>query len=486
MMKKLTLILGVIIVGLVLFIMTIDLNNYKPKLEESVKNALGYDLKIDGDISLSFSPIGVSIADVSMAVPNKKAFVSFESFDVALEFMPLLKQELKVNYILLSKLDLNIIKMKNGKTNFELEKEKKPESSKPAPTTKEEEPAKLPLINVTQVRLEHANIHFTDEIFNTKADLKDVDIKINDISLDSTKQRLKSIALKGEVDIKQITYNKYNIYNTTLDFDLKDAIANLNSMRYTIFDSQATAKARVDMSSKELKVSLEKLIPNLKLENFSKEILKKDLLKGTINAKVNLTFTGDNELTAKKTAKGTILLDAQDIGIKGYDIDKIVKSYNTLKKGDLKETGASFLSSALENTAKGKDTFTTLKGGTTAVKQLHVKIDIANQTAHLNDVALSTPHNRVAIKGSINIVNETLKEVSIAILDKKGCASYSQSISGSLKKPNTQSLISADKVSAEQVQEAVSIISSLFGKKKEPKKEKKKCQVFYKGAVKHP
>ena len=488
-MKKLTLGLGLVIVSLVLFIANINLNQYKPKIEQAVKDASGYDLKINGDISTSFSPVGISVADVSISVPNKKPFATFSGFDAALELMPLLKQEVKINYVVLSNLDLNIEKMKNGKTNLDLIASEKSTKEKPTSTEETQEPSKLPLVNVTEVRLENANITYMDNISNAKANVKNINITINDISLDSTKEKLKSIALKGDVNIKQITYNKYNIYNTTLDFDLKDAIANLNSMKYTMFDSQATAKARVDMSGKEPKISVEEIVPNLKLENFSKEILEKDLLKGVVNAKANISFTGADELSAKKTAKGYILLDGQGVGVKGYDIDKIVKSYNALKSGDLKKAGASFLSSAMDNAAKGKGAFDDLQGGTTAIERLHVKIDIAKKVATLSDIAIATLNNRVAVKGAINIVDESLKGVKIAILDKKGCASYSQGVSGSLSNPNAKSLTSKDGVSQEQVEEVVNMVSSFFGKKKKKKEVKnsnENCKVFYTGVVKHP
>jgi len=488
-MKKLTLILGLVIVGLVIFVATMDLNQYKPKIEQAVKDASGYDLKINGDISTSFSPIGISVADVSVAVPNQKAFATFKSFDVALELMPLLSKEVKVNYVVLSDLNLNIVKMKNGKTNFDVVVPKKATKVEETSTNEAEEPTKLPLVNVTEVRLDNANITYVDNISNSKANVKNLNVTINDISLDSTKEKLKSIALRGDVKIAQITYNKYNIYNTTLDFDLKDAVANLNSMKYTIFDSQASAKARVDMSGKIPKISVEELIPNLKLENFSKEVLEKELLQGVVNAKVNISFVGADELSVRKTAKGVILFDGQNVGVKGYDIDKIVKSYNALKSGDLKKAGASFLSSAMDNASKGKGAFDNLKGGTTAINRLHVKIDIAKKVATLSDVAIATVNNRVAVKGAINIVDESLKGVTVAILDKKGCASYSQGISGSLSNPKGKSLTSKDGVSQEQVQEVINMVSSFFGKKKEKKAEKKSnenCKAFYTGVVKHP
>lgn len=487
-MKKITIILGLLIVGLIIFIATMDLNKYKPQITQAVKDASGYDLKIDGDISTSFSPIGISVANVSIAVPNQTPFATFKSFDVALELMPLLKQEVKVNYVVLSNLDLKIVKMKNEKFNFEVTKTTSTEIQKETEDKSKtpKEAAKIPLVNVSEVRLENANISFIDNISNAKANVSNINVTINDISLDSTKEQLKSIALKGIVDIEKIQYNKYNIYNTNLNFNLKDAIANLISMKYTIFGSDATANARVDMSGKTPKVSFEETIPNLKLENISKEILEKDLLEGVVNSVAKLSFEGADELSVKKTLQGSVLFDGQKVGIKGYDLDKIVQSYNDMKSGDLKKAGTSFLTNALENSANGKGALSSFEGGTTAVEHLHVEINISKNTATLNDVAISTLKNRVALQGKINIVNESLQGVKVAILDDKGCATFSQGIEGTLSSPKGKSIASS-KVSVEQIEEVVNMVSSFFGKKKktEPKVVKEeKCTVIYNGVVK--
>jgi len=482
--------MGAIIVGLLITIAMLDLNQYKPKLQKVVKESLGYDLKIDGDIKVSFSPVGLSIKNVKLAVPQKEEFVKFDKFGVAVELMPLLSQEFKVKYVVLSNLDLNIKKDKKGKFNYEIKLPKKKNVSKtPKKEIKtKEKKTELPLVNVDEVRLENANITFVDEAVKSKAVVKNVDVIISDISLDSTKEKLKALALKAKVNIKKVAYNKFTVHDISLDFTLKDAIANLVSMKYIVFGSNASANAKVDMSKKVAKVKFEELIPNLKLENFSKEFLENDLLKGVVSSKLKINFKGLDELSAKKSLNGYIILDGKEVGIQGYNIDKIVKSYNDLKSADMKKIGASFLSSALESSAKGKDPLSSFKGGTTALKHLHVKIDFKNAVANLSDVALSSMKNRIAIKGSINLVDESLKGVKVAILDKKGCAKYSQGISGTISNPKAASLKSGE-VTVEQVEEVVGMINSLFGKpkKKAPTKESNKnCKPFYSGVVKHP
>ncbi|WP_458699845.1 AsmA family protein [Sulfurospirillum sp. 1307] len=478
--------MAAIIVGLLVTISMLDLNQYKPKLQEAVKKASGYDLKIDGDIKVSFSPVGLSIKTVKLAVPNKKEFASFDELAVAVEILPLLSSEYKVKYVVLSNLDLNIKKDKNAKFNFEVKPVKKAQEKKEVKQS--DEKAQLPLLNVGQIRLDNANVLYTDEQTKSKASVKNIDVVINDISLNGAKEGLKALALKANVDIKKLTYNKYNVNDISLDFALKNAVATLKSMKYTIFGSKASANAKVDMSGKVAKVDFEELIPNLKLENFSKEILDSDLLKGVVNSELKASFRGLDEKSAKKSMNGYILLDGKSVGINGYDIDKIAQSLSDLKSGDLKKTGTSLLTNALENSASGKDPMGGLKGGTTALNHLHVKADIKNGIVNLSDVAMSSLKNRIALKGSINLVNESLNGVKVAILDEKGCAKYSQGFGGTISNPKGSSL-ETTKVSQEQVQEVVGMISSFFGKSKkkaEPKKAETKCTPFYNGVVKHP
>jgi len=470
MFKKLVIVFGVVIVGLVVAVMMVDLNEYKPKIETAVKDASGYDLKIDGNIGVSFSPIGVSVNKVSVTNPGKGTFAKLGSFDIALELMPLLKQEIKVNYVTLSDLDLNIQKLKNGKFNYEVDTKK--DKKEVAKTEESAEETKLPLINVTEVRLKNANITYIDKQAKSEAKLKTINVVINDIKLDPAKSKLQSIAFRGEVKIDKIEYGKYIVDNTNLTFDMKDAIANVTSMGYTIFDSTASGKASVDLNGKNPKVTFEQKIPNLKLLNVSKIVLQRDLFDGDTNADVKLSFVAGDLNLIKKTLSGNVVLDGQKVILKGYDLDKIAKTYN-----DAKDTKKMDLGSILTNVANAD-----IKGGTTALEHLHVKIDISKKIAKLSDIAITTLKNRVAIKGSANIVSERLNDVQIGLLDAAGCAKFSQTIEGTFSKPSV-------KVDEGMVNTVVNMASSFFGKVAnigQDKKSNEPCKAFYKGVVKHP
>ncbi len=100
---------------------------------------------------------------------GQSAFATFDSFTVAVELMPLLIQEIKVNYVVLSNLNLAIEKMKDGKTNFDVASVKKPVKADSNATAQASEPTQLPLVNVTEVRVQNANISYIDHISKLKS-----------------------------------------------------------------------------------------------------------------------------------------------------------------------------------------------------------------------------------------------------------------------------------------------------------------------------
>jgi len=170
-----------------------------------------------------------------------------------------------------------------------------------------------------------------------------------------------------------------------------------------------------------------------------------------------------------------MLLDGQKVTLKGYDLDKIAKTYNSAK--DAKNMKKANLGAILTNVANAN-----ISGGTTAIEHLHVKIDISKRVAILSDIAVATLKNRVAIKGSTNIVSEKLNNVQIGLLDNKGCAKFSQTIQGTFSKP-------VIKVDESMVTTVVNTVSSFFGKVANiggTKKANGPCKVFYNGVVKQP
>ena len=79
----------------------VDLNRYKPVLEEKVSAATGRSFRIGSDLNLSLFPwAGVSFSDLQLGNPEgfkEDSFVKIDSFEVRVKLLPLLSKSIEVD-----------------------------------------------------------------------------------------------------------------------------------------------------------------------------------------------------------------------------------------------------------------------------------------------------------------------------------------------------------------------------------------------------
>ncbi len=95
----------VVIIGVVIVISTIDVNQYKGEISRVAEEATGRKLIIDGDIGFKLSLIPtVVIEDVKFANASwgsKPDMLSLNKFEVQVSLMPLLSGNIQVNRVML-------------------------------------------------------------------------------------------------------------------------------------------------------------------------------------------------------------------------------------------------------------------------------------------------------------------------------------------------------------------------------------------------
>ena len=136
---------------------------------------------------------------------------------------------------------------------------------------------------------------------------------------------------------------------------------------------------------------------------------------------------------------GTFSLRGDNLAIYTMDLDTVLSKYETSQKFNLVDLGAFFISGPLGTVAlKGYrygDVYHQTQGGQGTITQFISQWKIRDGVADATDCALATHHNRVALKGKLNLVSERYDNVIVALLDDKGCAKFKQGISGSFGSP---------------------------------------------------
>lgn len=177
-----------IIVGLILLLVLvvsaaiffINPNNFKPEITAAVKNNIGRDLVIDGDIKLAFFPsLGLTTGKMTLSNAagfDKQPFASLEESHINVELLPLLSKKIEVSGIVLTKLTLNLTKTPQGVGNWQDLMSRKTTSVTPSSAPLPATTAVLSTFAVGAVVLDHAQINWQNQKTGKHFVIKDVNL----------------------------------------------------------------------------------------------------------------------------------------------------------------------------------------------------------------------------------------------------------------------------------------------------------------------
>jgi AsmA protein len=184
--------------------MFVDVNKYKPQIEEMVTDATGRPFRLGGDLSLSLFPwAGVALSDLHLGNPagfEREDFVSVDSFEVRVKLLPLISKNVEVKKFVLESPQVVLIRGKDGKANWEgLGKPSAPAKEKPK-APEEKKPAQLPIqsLVVGEFLVSNGSILWIDQTAGTKKEIQDFRLELEDVSLDKAIQVSLSAMLDGQ------------------------------------------------------------------------------------------------------------------------------------------------------------------------------------------------------------------------------------------------------------------------------------------------
>ena len=174
-------------------------------------------------------------------------------------------------------------------------------------------------------------------------------------------------------------------------------------------------------------------------------------------------------------------LTGENIFVNGVDIDELIGSLERTKSFNLADAGgfllAGPLGTALSRGANVAGALAGTQGGKSVITKLVSVWKVERGTADAADVALATKKYRIAVKGGLNFVSESFANTVVAVLDDRGCATFSQKIHGTFAHPEV------DKVST--LKSLAAPLTNLLGVGKKLV-EPKTCVPFYTGSVAAP
>jgi hypothetical protein len=471
--KALFLTAGVITLVVLAGILALLLNikNIKPRIETAVSSALEMDFRIKGGMRIAFLPgFGILLKDVSLQKGGSDIF-AIERMTIGLKLLPLARSQIRITHVGVIKPVLSIVRYKNGMFNFGI-----PGDS-----------SLNMFLSLKEVSVSHGNLVFTDETSTGKIEANDFDLSINNFSSDSIASPvpLKNISFTGDARVWIFKIYDFTLMNLVMSAAGEKGRLEINPVSVDILGGTGKGNIHLDVTGSSPHYRLTCILNRISigelLKQYSLRSNPEKSIEGLINFSVDLTATGKNSDEVKRSLNGNVSLNGENLMFYDMDIDALIMKYERSQNFNLVDVGAFALAGPFGPLFTKSFNFVRLyeesQGGKGVIRKLVSVWKVKNGIAEAVDVALASKKHRIAMKGGLNFINEQFLDITVAALDKRGCAVFSEKIRGPFSKPQI---------------EKENIFKSISGSLLNPLKDAwnfiqgEECVVFYSGSVAHP
>ena len=468
--RKVLLIAGGVILAvivLIILILLFGIKALKPRIEATASRALGMDVRIGGGVSVSFFPVfGASIADLT--VKNGGADVAtMAKMKIGLKLLPLIRHRVEISQLELVKPVISIIRQKNGKLNIE---------------TQRGEPSGNP-VTMKKLAISQGSLLFSDLESGGRIELEGVDITARNLSAGGTPGGgpLKTLSFTDDILCRTIKAGNLTLTDLVLRVAGGNGVFDVSHARMRVFGGEGSGTLHADFTGAEPHFRIIYALSRLKIEELLQESPNKKNMEGLANFSADLTARGKTAVEVERSLSGQVSLNGENIGLNSIDIDGVISSLERSQNFNLVDVGGYFLAgplgAVLTRGYKFADLYRESQGGKGVIAKLVSVWKVGNGVAEAVDVAMATKKQRIAMKGGLNFVNSRFENVTVAVLDQRGCAVYSQKVHGPFSRPEI------GKISTLR-----SLTNPLTNLLKSAKKlfDREPCIAFYSGSVAAP
>ena len=402
----------------------VDANAYKPRLEAAVSDALGMQVRVGGKMGISLFPcLLITLDDVH--IRNRGAdLVSASEAMLGIEFLPLLHDEVRVGKIMLKHPGVFIELDRDGKFNFE--------------TTQTS--GTLPALNLARVSVTEGSLIYADRQSGEGFEAGDCRLDLRRLLLSPGKSQdlLRNLAFTAKLACANIQAKDFAVSDLKFSVAAKDGVFDVKPVTMSLFGGQGSGSIRADFSGAVPLYRIEYALPQFRIEEFYKTLSQQKIVEGAMDFSANLSMQGRTTTAMIQTLSGDASLRGENLTLNGSDLDLEFSRYESSQHFNIVDVGAIFLAGPVGLVVTKGYNFASIfkgSGGSSKILKLVSEWRIEHGVAHAQDVAMATKENRIALKGGLDFVDGRFDDVTVALIDAKGCAKLKQKISGPFQKP---------------------------------------------------
>ena len=458
---------GLLVFAAVALILFVDANAYKPRLETAASGAIGMDVRVGGRLGIGFLP-GLLVTLEDVQIHNRGADVaSAKEARLGIDLLPLLQKEVRFGKIALKHARISIERDRDGKFNFE-----NPEAAGGA----------LPPVDLARFSLSDGTLLYADKRSGEGFEAGDCSLEVRRLRLSGGKdsELMKNLSLQAELACGEIRKNDFRVSDLKFSADGKNGVFDLKPVTMRVFGAQGSGSLQADFSGAVPLHHVRFSLSQFHIEEVFKALSPEKVAEGRMDFSANLSMRGKTVNEMRQTMEGQISLRGENLRLNGIDLDQEFSRFESSQNFNLVDVGAFFFAGPFGLVVTKGYNFASLfqgSGGRSEIRTLVSGWKVEHGVAQAQDVAMATNENRIALQGRLDFVNERFDDVTMALIDSKGCPKVRQKIRGTFAKP---------------VVEKPSILKSVTGPAVRLLEKARDlfpggiCEVFYAGSVAPP
>jgi AsmA protein len=435
----------------------------KSRFEALVSEVTGLEVAVKGSVSIGLFPTPhVALKEVTLK--NKESRIaSVGEADIGVAFWPLLRRQVRIRRLLLRNVSVEVERDRNGHFNFE-----KPSQAKRL----------VPAMSLGRLSLAKASFRYTNRESDSEFTATACSVDSNDVQLAEgySADIMEHLSLAAHFVCAEARNDRFVGADVNSSVTGERGTFKLAPVTMQIMGGEGSGIIDADFTGMIPAYRVHFAITELHVDDLFKFLASGKVGEGMLDFTADLSMRGHNADEMTRTAQGEATLRGKNLQIAIGNLDEKLSHYESSQNFNLVDVGAFFIAGPLGTAAtKGHDFASIFQGtkGNTGIRILVSQWRVENGVAQAQDVAMATKENRLAMKGGLNFVNRDFDDVTVAILDHKGCARVEQRIRGSFSKPEVEK--------PNVLASLTGPISSLIGKA--TKLLGAQCKVFYDGSV---
>lgn len=470
-LKILLVALGALAAALVLaalaVLVFVDVDDYKPRVETAASGALGMSVAVDGHLRIGFIP-GPYIALENVRVRNRGTEIAFvEDAELAIELLPLFRQELRYGSITLNRARISIERGRDGRYNYQ----------KPPDATATFHPLQLRRLSFPELTVVYA-----DRQTGSGFESRNCKGELTNVRHPGGAPFLTRLSVSGEFTCGEVRGKGTAVSDLKFSLEATDGIFDFKPVTMRVFGGQGSGSMRLDRSAAVPVLGLDYSLSKFRIAEFFKTLPPGKSVGGVMDFSTTLSMRGLTRVELRQSANGEMSLSGTNLTLGGVDLDRQLSKYEASQSFNLFDMTAFLLAGPVGLVVTKGYEFSSLAqqaGGTTQIRAVVSRWKVEKGVAHARDVALATRDNRLALQGGLDFVDDEFDEVVVALIDSNGCVRVRQKVRGPFGKPAVEKpsvLASLAGPVLNLLGKAAQLVPGTGGK----------CEVFYNGSLAQP